>query len=221
MALLAPLKSPDVSLLGAGAFFLMLGLYLPINYLVVEAEAAGSSPTSASRLLIIFNATGIPGRVLMPWLGDGYGRFNVTIMCIFVSAVLVVAVWLPATGEVGRDVFAALYGFFAGTLVAITATLAAQICPDVRQIGAYMGGVYLVLSPALLVTLPIGGALGTTGGLVPTPYWPMKLFGGAVLAVAVVLFIVARNAHLRVLRKGNPVSTPWQWPHITLRLRVS
>src|SRR5436190_13966840 len=99
------------------------------------------------------------GRFAPAWPSDRVGCFNVTIASTFISALLVFAMWIPASSGAMRNGFAALYGFFSGALLSMVPTLAAQVCPDIEMIGAYVGVTFLVTSPGFLITLPIGGAL--------------------------------------------------------------
>ena len=53
-----PLTEWCVVVLSLAGFFLFLGIFLPYDFLVVEALAGGISRTSANNLLVILNATG-------------------------------------------------------------------------------------------------------------------------------------------------------------------
>lgn len=99
------------------------------------------------------------------------------LMCLF-TAVIVLALWLPATGNAPIIVFAALYGFGSGAyalndysflerprltttrFVSLAPSVIAQIS-DVRQIGVRTGTLFAIISVAALISNPIGGALIT------------------------------------------------------------
>ncbi len=51
-----PLAEPGFALTVAGAFFFCFGFYLPLNYLVVQAQESGVSPDLIPYLLPILNA---------------------------------------------------------------------------------------------------------------------------------------------------------------------
>lgn len=139
------------------------------------------------------------------------------------------AIWLPAgPGAFGaRAAFAILFGFFPAAMQALVGTLVAQLCPDVRRLGVYVGAAYLAMSPALLISLPIGGALvggvvgggsGSGNGVLVFPV--MKLFGGLVMLTATVVYVVARSHHLRMVKNADPVRH-YMRPRITLRFKIS
>lgn len=128
------------------------------------------------------------GRILPGMLADKFGRFNVMIITCFASAILVLALWIPAHGNAAIIVFSALYGFTSGAYVSMGPSIIAQIS-DVRQIGVRTGTMFGIVSFAVLVGSPIGGALVTrdNGG-----YLCLQIFGGLMMAVGAVLFVVAR-----------------------------
>ena len=59
----------------------------------------------------------------------------------------------------GIIVFAGFYGFCSGAIISGMAVCLAQITPDAREIGTYMGMGMAVISIAALIGPPIDGAL--------------------------------------------------------------
>jgi MFS transporter, MCT family, aspergillic acid transporter len=55
--LMRPFKETAMMLLVGGAFFLTFGIFIPINFIIVEAIAQGMSPGLAQYLLAVLNAT--------------------------------------------------------------------------------------------------------------------------------------------------------------------
>lgn len=136
------------------------------------------------------------------WLGDRYGRFNTTIAFTFFSVALVLGVWIGAPWEDGRIAFAALYGFGSGTFVSMVPTLVAQICPDMSQLGLYLGAVYLVIAPSVLIAQPVGGELSEAASRQSRDrYVWLKVFCALGMLVGVVGFIAARAAYLGHTRR--------------------
>ncbi|KAF2258969.1 MFS general substrate transporter, partial [Lojkania enalia] len=194
LELIRPLKDWYVDSLGIAGFLFFLGVFLPYNFMVVEAIGSGMDRTLADNLLVILSATSVLGRIVPGWAGDRLGRFNVTIAFTFLSSLVTLAIWIPASNDATRVAFAALYGFSSGTFVSMVPTLIAQVCPDITRLGIYMGAVYLVISPAIIITQPVGGALAGLGYNNMT--W-MKAFGGLVMFLGGFMFVVARQAYLR------------------------
>lgn len=121
---------------------------------------------------------------------------------------LVLGVWIGAPWEDGRLAFAALYGFGSGTFVSMVPTLVAQICPDMSQLGLYLGAVYLVIAPSVLIAQPVGGELSEAEGKQSRdPYVWLKVFCALGMLLGVVGFMAARSAYMghtwKLLMRGK------------------
>lgn len=86
------------------------------------------------------------------------GRYNTQIVMCFFSGITVLALWLPAKGNIPLIFFAALYGLGSGAYVSLLPAILAQIS-DIRELGVRTGTEFAVISVAALVSNPIGGAL--------------------------------------------------------------
>ncbi|KAI1772658.1 MFS general substrate transporter [Hypoxylon cercidicola] len=203
------LRPGPVLILAIACFFYFLGVFIPYNYIVAEAQDAGDGEQASNNLLVILSATSTVGRVMPGWLGDRYGRFNVTIAFTFFSVFLVLAVWIAAPWRAGRIAFAALYGFGSGTFVSMVPTLIAQVCPDMSKLGLYLGAVYLVIAPSVLIAQPVAGVLAEVGDRNGRdPYVWLKVFCALAMLVGIVGFIAARasyQGHARKLWKSGKV----------------
>lgn len=146
--------------------------------------------------------TRIFGRFAPAWACDRWGRFNIAIASTATVALLAFSMWIPTGNSAARSGFAALYGVVSGATLSIIPTLAAQVCPDVKKLGAYTGITFLVMSPGFLFALPIGGALSDGSGSVS-----MKLFCGCAMCVGSIFLGISRSFHLRakaeVLKPGE------------------
>ena len=158
------------------------------TFVILQGQSLGMSPDLAGYLIPILNAASIFGRVLPGWLADTVGRFNVTIIISYASAILVLALWRNAASSAAVIVFAALFGFTSGAFVSLAPALVAQIS-DVRQIGVRTGSLFAVLSLAALFGSPIGGALNTLddGG-----YDKLQIFAGVTMMAGSTFYLAAR-----------------------------
>lgn len=105
---------------------------------------------------------------------------------------MVLALWIPANSNAPNLVFAGLYGVSSGTFVAMVPALIAQVCPDMKRLGVYMGACYIVICPAVLIGQPIAGALIDSDG---GDYTNLQIFCGLVMFVGGLLYIAARGVH--------------------------
>ena len=136
----------------------------------------------------------LPGRILPGYLGDKLGRFNVMIAMCSLSAIVILALWLPGTllspGSVAVYViFSMLYGFASGAFVGMVPALLSQVSPDVTKIGVRQGVLFTCISIASLTGSPIAGAiLSRQNGT----YWGLQVFAGAMMAAGVLFFVAGR-----------------------------
>ncbi|KNG83739.1 hypothetical protein ANOM_008503 [Aspergillus nomiae NRRL 13137] len=142
----------------AGMLLFMWGMFLPFNYILLQAEAAGMSPTLILYLLPILNAASIFGRIIPGVAADKLGRYNVMIVISFISALSCLAVWVPVKNTAGMVVFVIIFGFSSGGFISLGPSLIAQIS-DIGEIGTRAGTAFTIMSFGALTGSPIGGAI--------------------------------------------------------------
>lgn len=174
---LVPFVEVPYLLLALGSLFVYLGAFLPFNFIIVQAKAAGMPLYLTEYLVPIINAASIFGRILPAHLGDVYGVFNVCIVFTLFSGIISLALWLPAESTGPIIAFAVLYGFASGLTLAIIPALVAAIS-DIRKLGFRVGTLYAFSSFGALFGSPIAGAIVTSqnGG-----YSGLKIFCGVML----------------------------------------
>ena len=106
----------------------------------------------------------------------------------YFSAVIVLALWLPAKSNAPIIVFAVLYGFGSGAIVSLLPAMVAQIS-DIRKIGVRNGTLFAIISVAALVGNPIGGALMAQAN---GSFVHLQIFCGILLVVASTIFVISR-----------------------------
>ncbi|KAL7793874.1 major facilitator superfamily domain-containing protein [Trichoderma ceciliae] len=175
--------------LAMGLLLFTFGLYIPINYVSVEAAAAGMDPNLVLYLIPILNAGSLFGRVFSGFAGDKWGRYNVFIAVCYLAGIFVLGLWIPADTTGARIAFATLFGFFSGAYVALIAALVVQVSPA-SEIGFRTGLVFLASSFGGLTTNPISGAILER----PIGWLGPKLFAG-IFCLAGTTFVLAARIH--------------------------
>ncbi|ODV58303.1 MCT family MFS transporter [Ascoidea rubescens DSM 1968] len=152
-------KELTYSLFVAALLFIELYVFIVLSYLASYAMAKGFSDSQGLLLLTITNLSGIPGRVILGYLADKYGRFNVICFVTFMSCLTVWVMWLPFGSNLTcLYLFSALWGFFSGSILCLSPACCGQISKT-ENFGKRYGTAYCVASFGSLVGLPIGGAI--------------------------------------------------------------
>ncbi|KAI0126709.1 major facilitator superfamily domain-containing protein [Xylariales sp. AK1849] len=175
-------------LLAIGSFFVYVGAFLPFNFIIIQAKEAGMASNIANYLVPIVNAASIFGRIFPAHLGDVYGVFNVCIIFTLFSAIISLAIWLPAASVAPIVVYAVLFGFASGVTLSILPALVASIS-DIQELGFRVGAMYAFSAFGVLIGSPIAGAIvaSQNGG-----YSGLEIFCGVTLATGGLFIIFSR-----------------------------
>lgn len=161
------------------------------NYLVPILNGARSVPPPFPLYPAVASHLTIPsifGRTVPNAIADKAGRFNTMIVMATFTAVIILALWLPASGNVPLIIFAALFGIGSGAGIGLTPALCAGISP-IKDIGIRTGTIFAVASIAALTGSPLGGRIivDSKGDFKYT-----IVFAGVSCAVGTALFVAAR-----------------------------
>ena len=140
------LRSPALALTTAGVFFIEWGFFIPLEYITSYALAHGISPNLAYLMVVFLNAGSFPGRWIPGILADRVGRFNTLIATNGLALVAVLAVWLPAGGNVAATVvFSVVFGFASGSNISLVPVCVGELCPT-ENYGRFYTTVYTIVS---------------------------------------------------------------------------
>lgn len=179
-AYVTPFREPCFCLLALSLSLFVFGLFIPMNFLVVQAQSKGMSRTLSEYLIPILNAAryvllhtlvktikemlillcvfSTPGRVLPGILADKMGNFNIMSITMLCAGAVALGIWLPSSSGTSMIVFAAIFGFFSGAFIGLAPILIAQIS-KIHEIGIRSGAIFFIISIAALTGGPIAGAL--------------------------------------------------------------
>ncbi|KAK3374838.1 major facilitator superfamily domain-containing protein [Podospora didyma] len=187
--LAAPFKEFPFVMMLLGMFILMYGIFIPVNFLALQAlEQAHVSESMSLYLVAIFNGASLFGRLGSGYWSDIAGRWNVFVIAGVTSGIVELALWIPATYQSAAIGFAVTFGFLSGAFVSLLAALPASVSP-LPQMGYRIGVVMLVLSLPALTMAPIGGRILQSAISVDDGWLHVKIFGGVMsLAGSAVVF---------------------------------
>jgi len=181
------------SLLTLAVFGFEVVLFGALGILPTYASVSTDYPADTGFYLIsVMNGVSCLGRIIPGFLADRYGRFNVLLVSILGTLVLMLVIWLPfgATSLPALYVFVALFGFGTGCWMALTPACIGQLC-RADEFGRYYGTLYFVASLATLICIPITGELVEAVGA-----QAMVGFMCAILGLSMCAFVLSRWACL-------------------------
>ena len=148
--------------------------------------------TNSANLIILFNAIGIPARLLTGMAADRWtGPLNGIILGIFVNGVLAFT-WIGVRSTGGMYAETCIYGLAAGAFQCLFPTTITSLNTDLNKNGVRLGMAFSVFSFAGLTGPPIGGALLTTNGGGRGGYLAALLGVGFATMLGTLLLCVAR-----------------------------
>ncbi|GJC77247.1 MFS transporter asaE [Colletotrichum liriopes] len=201
------LREPPMAITVCALFLFFWGMFLPFNFVILQAKAQGMDENLVIYLLPIMNAVrqvhppSIPthpigqyilGRIIPGIAADKVGRYNVMIFITFVSAVFCLGLWIPGKSNAAIIVFLVIFGFSSGGFISLAPACIAQIS-DIRQIGVRTGTAFAVQSFGALTGSPIAGAIVASQG---GSYLGLQLFCGFSMLASVAVFFGARTAQV-------------------------
>ncbi|CDO77695.1 hypothetical protein BN946_scf184969.g46 [Trametes cinnabarina] len=173
-----------------------LGFYFPLFYIQLDALTHGLDKTFSFYSLVILNACSFLGRLSPGFFANKLGVENITVVSTFVCAVLILGM-IGLSSVASVVVIGIIYGFFAGTYIAMLAPLLAHLTDDMSELGARMGLAFALCGFGTLVGTPIDGAL-LTGDYI---WWRPALFSGLMAFLGTASFatsiVLLRRRRLR------------------------
>ncbi|KAM0280547.1 hypothetical protein ACHAQH_003992 [Verticillium albo-atrum] len=188
--LLKPFREPEFVLITLGFTAFTYGIYVPINFLPVQALEAGMDPNLVQYLIPILNAASLFGRMFSGIIGDKVGRLNIFVVVCYLTGLWILALWIPAATDGALIAFAVLFGFCSGAYVSLIAPLVAQVSP-LPEIGFRTGLVFFSSSIGGLTTNPINGAIIDA----PNGLLGIKIFAGVFCMIGTTFILAARIHH--------------------------
>ncbi|GFF95101.1 hypothetical protein IFM53868_07850 [Aspergillus udagawae] len=155
--------------------FLILGLLVIANLAISSNLRHAPRPFSVMHylgplrelnfgiLFPILNGASFFGRTVPNYIADKVGRFNVMLVMTSLSAILVLALWLPARDNGALITFAALFGITSGAIIGLGHVLIVSIS-HMSELGYRMGTVLAFAAVGTLTSPPIRGAIAADSG---------------------------------------------------------
>lgn len=186
------LHDPVMLLTTIGGFLFFWGMFLPLSYIIIQAQASGISADLVPYLLPIINAVSLVGRLLLGHLADRIGRFNCMLLITSFTGVLTLALWIPGSSSTAALVmYAVAFGLGSGGYISTFPACVSQISPP-AEIGTRIGVASFVNAVGALTGSPLGGALIKSSPDGTESFLGLQLFCGATMVASVFVYGAAR-----------------------------
>lgn len=190
-----PLRELRMVLTVLGGFLYFWGMFLPLNYIIIQAQATGILPAVVPYLLPIINAVSLIGRLISGVAADRVGRFNCIIAITAMSGIVTLALWIPgSTSTAAVITYAVFFGFGSGGYVTLFPSCVTQIS-EYEEIGTRLGIAQLTNAFGALTGSPLGGAL-IRGQDSSTGFLGLQIFCGVTMISSAVAFGAARYSQV-------------------------
>ncbi|EXJ92122.1 hypothetical protein A1O3_00672 [Capronia epimyces CBS 606.96] len=148
-----------------GMSFVFGGLFFTYYYLASYGRSIiGMSYSDSLTMLIVFNAAGIPMRLVTGYITDRFlGPLNTMVPLLLIHA-LFGFVWIAIDSQPGMYVFSIFFGFSAGAFQCLFPTTVSSLTTDMSKNGMRMGMAFSVFSFSGLAGPPVAGVLLSTNG---------------------------------------------------------
>ncbi|KAK8034824.1 hypothetical protein PG993_009819 [Apiospora rasikravindrae] len=191
------LRDPRLVFTILGGFLFFWGMFLPLSYIIIQAQDSGISLSLAPYLLPIINACSFVGRLAPGFLADRFGRFNCMMIITAFTGIMTLALWIPGSTGAGAIIaYAVAFGFGSGGYVSIFPACVAQISKQ-DEIGTRTGIAQLINVFAVLTGSPLGGALVSSRGGGDS-FLGLQLFCGSTMVCSAFAFGTARYTQVGI-----------------------
>ncbi|WKT48188.1 Major facilitator superfamily [Fusarium oxysporum f. sp. vasinfectum] len=185
-------KEPVMLLTMLGGFLFFWGMFLPLNYIIIQAKASGVSSDLVPYLLPLINGISLIGRLTAGALADLIGQFNCMLIITAFTGILTLVLWIPGSQSTGAIMaYAVAFGYGSGGYVSIFPGCVGQISP-IEEIGTRIGLASLVNAFGALTGSPLGGALISDKSGGGNSFTGLQLFCGCTMIASLFAYGTAR-----------------------------
>ncbi|KAJ5703033.1 hypothetical protein N7488_010581 [Penicillium malachiteum] len=199
-----------------GAALQSAAYYTPVFFFASFARTLGYSTTASANFIAISNAANALGKIVIGYAADRFGRLNTLFLTTLVSAISVLALWLPSsmspsqsTGSTLFILFAIFYGTFASAYVSLFPTSLVELF-GVQNFVSVNGALYMVRGLATLLGTPIAGVLiRSNQSQSPKSYENTSIMVGILLAAATFAVLWTRFEAVFSMEGAQPNRRKW------------
>ncbi|KAG2224557.1 hypothetical protein INT45_004402 [Circinella minor] len=182
------LKDLNYCLWVLGSMIGLMGFFVPYFFLPSHATYLGISSENSTVVVAVMSASNFLGRISIGFIADRFGRLNTDIVCLLITGLSAVTIWMYAYTFEVLLAFAVVFGFFCASYF----TLLSPITATILGMERYPTGLsILLLSNCVSVFGPsIASAVEST--VDAEPYLAYKVFTGVVYLLGGLILCVLK-----------------------------
>lgn len=169
----------------------LTGVYFSFYYIASFARMAVVPPFSypeSLNLLLILNGVSLFGRLGLNYIADHKGTMNVFIVTTACTSVILFA-WSGVHSRIGIYCWSVACGIGSGGVQTLFIACVSTLTDDISKLGTRIGMLFTIVSFAILIGPPIGGALITA---MDGSYLGAQVFAGSAMLLCTIFSCMAK-----------------------------
>ncbi|WYZ41827.1 hypothetical protein EsH8_V_000722 [Colletotrichum jinshuiense] len=151
-------RDPKYLIFVGACCLVFLGIYTPFVYIQdYTLDNSIASPQVATYLLSLMNGSSIFGRIIPNLFAQQVGGMNMLVFAVLIQSIAAYFL-MTVRNTAGLVMVVIFYGFSSGSFFSLQPTTFGRLTANRAYIGTRLGMAYSVMSIALLLGSPIGGA---------------------------------------------------------------
>ncbi|KAI9498501.1 major facilitator superfamily domain-containing protein [Zychaea mexicana] len=170
------LKDLNYVLWVLGSMIGLMGFFVPYFFLPSFANYLGISSTDSSVIVSVMSASNFCGRILIGVVADRIGRLNTDIICLLITGISCLTLWMFANSYEILMAFGVVFGFFCASYF----TLLSPITATILGMKRYPTGLSILLLSNVVSVFGPSIASAVESAVDAEPYLTYKVFTGVV-----------------------------------------
>lgn len=181
-------RDPKYLIFVGACCLVFLGIYTPFVYIQdYTLDNSIASPQVATYLLSLMNGSSIFGRIIPNLFAQQVGGMNMLVFAVLIQSIAAYFL-MTVRNTAGLVMVVIFYGFSSGSFFSLQPTTFGRLTANRAYIGTRLGMAYSVMSIALLLGSPIGGAFVRSVG-----YSSAWIWSGTCLALGSIMIACSRG----------------------------
>ncbi|KAI9262356.1 major facilitator superfamily domain-containing protein [Phascolomyces articulosus] len=182
------LKDLNYCLWVLGSMIGLMGFFIPYFFLPSHASYLGIPTSDGSVIVAVMSASNFLGRIAIGFIADRIGRLNTDILCLLITGISALTIWMFAYTYNVLMAFGVVFGFFCASYF----TLLSPITATILGMKRYPTGLSILLLSNVVSVFGPSIASGVESTVNAEPYLTYKVFTGVVYLLGGLILCVLK-----------------------------